>query len=190
MRMMPSQALQRRWSRARERAETGRSLPSLTTSRAQSGAGRARALRQGRLYRRRRGRRSGRPCTRTAAQRPGRRPHGANGHRQGVDGAVVSHRYDGAGGIVAAGRAAERYPRTAECRHHRRGMMIRAKGALVGAIGVSGAPGGDADASAPRRARRSATTWNWNDRLTRADAVATLVGRSGHPHTRDRRFPA
>ena len=25
------------------------------------------------------------------------------------------------------------------------GMMIRAKGALVGAIGVSGAPGGDAD---------------------------------------------
>ena len=89
-----------------------------------------------------------RPLRRHAspAARPLRRPsHGVDRFRQGMDRGQLSHQHDRTQRHQPARDDAGRNPQPARRRHRRRRVDGRSGGSLLGAVGVSGAPGGDAD---------------------------------------------
>ena len=80
------------------------------------------------------------------AARPLRRcPHTGDGGRQGLDRGKLPHQHDGTGRIDAARHAAGGAAQLPGAVILGGGLVIEAGGSLVGAVGVSGAPGGDAD---------------------------------------------
>ncbi len=118
----------------------------LTTAAAQRAAQAAfdRCSKDG-LHRDRCGRRPRRSAARRHARQSRRRAHGETAI--GKAATAVSFRVDTTelAAQTQAGTAAKRHPLAAERRRHRGRHLVQAKGALVGGIGVSGAPGGDAD---------------------------------------------
>ena len=108
------------------------------------GAGRVRPLPEGRLYGGRRGRRSRRSTAGGAARQPRRRAYGADRDRQSGDGGELLPDTGSSPRTTQAGRP-ERNSRVSNIVAIGGGSLIQAKGSLVGGIGVSGAPGGDAD---------------------------------------------
>ena len=114
-------------------------------SRARACARRARLLPRARLPG---GGRGGRPlrCHAGDAARSFRRPaHGADRDRQGLDRGLVPHQHGRACRADAGRHAAGRHPCAARRGGGRGRAHVEAGGSTVGGVGVSGAPGGEAD---------------------------------------------
>ena len=90
--------------------------------------------------------------------------HHRVGNGKGLDSGKLSHQHRRSRDLDPARNAAGGGSRHSGVVVLGGGMVVQAGGSLVGAIGVSGAPGGDADEACARRASRQSKTGSISER--------------------------